>query len=347
MQAAYARQQAQANHSTRPLIKKLLPRLAIAAASTALALGSAAVSAQTAANYPSKPIRLVVPFAPGGTTDALARLVGHWLTQSWGQPVVIDNKPGAGATLGADLVAKSPGDGYTLLMGAAHHTIAQNVYSKLPYHFGRDFAPVTIVALVPNMVVVNNDVPARTIQELIALAKASPGKLNYGSAGVGTAHHLIGEMFKLRAGISITHVPYKGSAPAVADLLGGQVNLMFDTVTSSLSQVKAGKLRALAVTTAKRSSALPDVATLSETVLPGFDVGTWFGILAPASTPADIVTKLNAEIVRIVNSPDVRKQMLEMGSEPIANTPAQMAAQIKSELEGFETVAKQIKLSVD
>ena len=329
-------------------MKTSWPRLAVAAAvASTVAFGSAAVLAQTSATYPNRPIRLVVPFAPGGTTDALARLIGQRLTQSWGQPVVIDNKPGAGATLGADLVAKAPGDGYTLLMGAAHHTIAHNVYSKLPYHFGRDFAPVTIVALVPNMVVVNNEVPAKTIQELIALAKASPGKLNYGSAGVGTAHHLIGEMFNLRAGVSIAHVPYKGSAPAVADLLGNQVNLMFDTVTSSLSQVKAGKLRALAVTTAKRSSAMPDVPSLAETVLPGFDVGTWFGILAPASTPADIVTKLNAEIVRIVGTPEVRKQMLDMGSEPIANTPAQMAAQINAELDNFGTVAKQIKLTVD
>ncbi len=327
-------------------MKKLISLPLLTALVTTLAFGSVAALAQTA-SYPNKPIRLVVPFAPGGTTDALARLVGQRLTQSWGQPVLIDNKPGAGATLGADIVAKSPGDGYTLLMGAAHHTIAQNVYSKLPYHFGRDFAPVTTVALVPNMVVVNSDVPAKTIQELIALAKSQPGKLNYGSAGVGTAHHLIGEMFKLRAGVSIAHVPYKGSAPAVADLLGNQVQLMFDTVTSSIGQVKSGKLRALAVTTAKRSSALPDVPTLAETVLPGFDVGTWFGILAPAATPPDLVAKLNAEIVRIINTPEVRKQMLDMGSEPVADTPAQMAAQIKTELESFGVVARQIKLSVD
>jgi len=313
----------------------------------AMSVGAVSAFAQAAANYPNRPIKIIVPFAPGGTTDMLARLVGQRLTQSWGQPVVIENKPGAGATLGADLVAKSAGDGYTLLMGAAHHTIAQKVYAKLNYQIDRDFAPITLVAMVPNMVVVNADVPARNIQEFLALAKAQPGKLNYGSAGAGTAHHLIGEMFNLKAGVKLVHVPYKGSAPAVADLLSGQVQLMFDTVSSGLPQVKAGKVRALAVTTAKRSSAMPDVPSLSETILPGFDVGTWFGLLAPASTPAPIVQKLNAEIVRIIQQPDVRKQMLEAGSEPVGNTPEQMAAQIRSELDGFEAVVKQIKLVVD
>ncbi len=308
---------------------------------------AAGAMAQTAASYPSRPIKIVVPFAPGGATDTLARLLGQRLTTAWGQPVIVENKAGAGATVGADMVAKSPADGYTLLMGAAHHTIAQNVYAKLPYHIGRDFAPVSIVAMVPNMVVVNANVPAKSIQEFIALSKSQPGKLNYGSAGAGTAHHLIGEMFKLRAGVNIVHVPYKGSSPAVADLISGQIDLMFDTVTSGLPQVKAGKTRALAVTTAKRSSAMPDVPSLAETVLPGFDVGTWFGILVPVATPPDIVAKLNAEIVKIVNAPDVRKQLLEMGSEPVGNTSAQMASQIKAELEAFESLAKQIKLSVE
>ena len=325
-------------------MKRLLNCIALAASLTAMASNAIA---QTAANYPSRPIKIVVPFAPGGTTDMLARLVGQRLTLAWGQPVVIENKPGAGATLGADIVAKSAPDGYTLLMGAAHHTIAQKVYAKIPYQFDRDFAPITMVAMVPNMVVVNSDVPAKTIGEFIALSKSQPGKFNYGSAGAGTAHHLIGEMFKLRAGVELVHVPYKGSAPAVADLLSGQVQLMFDTVTSGLPQVKAGKLRALAVSTAKRSSAMPDVPSLSETVLPGFDVGTWFGLLAPAATPPAIVQKLNAEIVKIIQQPDVRKQMLEAGSEPMGNTSQQMAAQIKAELEAFESVVKQIKLVVE
>jgi len=325
-------------------MKKILTCIALAIGLTAMA---SSTFAQAATNYPARPIKIVVPFAPGGTTDMLARLVGQRLTQSWGQPVVIENKPGAGATLGADIVAKSAPDGYTLLMGAAHHTIAQQVYAKIPYHFDRDFAPITMVAMVPNMVVVNSEVPAKNIAEFIALAKTQPGKLNYGSAGAGTAHHLIGEMFKLRAGVDLVHVPYKGSSPAVADLLSGQVQLMFDTVTSGLPQVKAGKLRALAVTTAKRSSVMPDVPSLSETALPGFDVGTWFGLLAPAATPPAIVQKLNAEIVKIIQQPDVRKQMLEAGSEPMGNTSQQMAAQIKAELEAFEAVVKQIKLVVE
>ena len=318
----------------------------------ALLLGLAALSpvlahAQPAASYPSKPIRIIVPFPAGGTTDLLARMLGQRMTTAWGQPVLVENKPGAGSTLGADMVAKAPADGYTLLMGAAHHTIAQSVYAKVPYHFGRDFAPVSIIAMVPNMVVVNAAVPARTIEEFAALAKSQPGKLNYGTAGAGTAHHLIGEMFKLRAGVDLQHIPYKGSAPAVADLLGGQVQVMFDTVTSGLPQVKAGKTRALAVTTAKRSAALPDVPTLSETILPGFDVGTWFGILVPTGTPPAIIEKIRAEIDQMVKSPDIRKQFLEMGAEPVGNTPAQMAAQIKAELTAYEALAKQIKLVVE
>jgi tripartite-type tricarboxylate transporter receptor subunit TctC len=219
-------------------MRKLLCTLALASAT----LATAPAFAQSAATYPNKPIKIVVPFAPGGTTDVLARLVGQRLTAAWGQAVFVENRPGAGATLGADMVAKSPADGYTLLMGAAHHTIAQNVYSKLPYQFGRDFAPVSVVAMVPNMVVVNANVPAKNIQELVALAKAQPGKLNYGSAGTGTAHHLIGEMFNLRAGVDIVHVPYKGSAPALTDLMGGQVQVMFDTVTSGLPMVKGQTL---------------------------------------------------------------------------------------------------------
>jgi len=303
--------------------------------------------AQSELTYPSRAIKIVVPFAPGGSTDALARLLAQRLTAAWGQTVIVENKPGAGATLGADYVAKSTPDGYTLLMGAAHHTIAQNVYAKLPYHFGRDFAPVSIVAMIPNVIVINARVPAKTIQEFIALSKQEPGKLNYGSAGAGTAHHLIGEMFNLQAGTNIVHIPYKGSSPAVADLVSGQVQVMFDTVSSALPQIQAGKTRALAVTTAKRSSALPDVPTLDETVLPGFDVGTWFGILAPKGTPAAIVTKLSAEIVHIVQMPEVTKQLLEMGSEPVGSTPAEMAAQITKELTEFGELTQKIKLTVD
>ena len=326
-------------------MKSLLSGLLLCASSLLGAVTHA--QAQTAASFPNRTVKIVVPFAPGGSTDALARLLAQRLTAAWGQTVIVENKPGAGATLGADYVAKSTPDGYTVLMGAAHHTIAQNVYKSLPYHFGRDLAPVSMVALIPNVVVVNAKVPVNNIQELIALVKKEPGKLNYGSAGAGTAHHLIGESFNLKSGTQIVHIPYKGSSPAVADLVSGQVQVMFDTVSSALPQITAGKTKALAVTTAKRSSALPNVPTLGETVLPGFDFGTWFGILAPAATPPDIIAKMSNEIIKIVQMPEVRKQLLEMGSEPIGNTPAEMKAQINKELEEFGALTKQIKLTVD
>jgi len=316
-----------------------IARFAFAAAALTILVGGA--HAQT---YPTKPIRWVVPFPPGGSTDLLARVVGQKLTESWGQQVIVDNRGGAGGTLGAAEAARAPGDGYTLLMGAIHHTIATSAYPKLPYDFQRDFAPITVVAIVPNVLVVNPSVPAKSVKELITYAKANPGKLTYGSAGMGTAHHLIGELFNARAGVDILHVPYKGSAPAVADLIGGQVSIMYDTVASCLPHVKAGKLRPLAVATAKRSSALPDVPTIAEAALPGFEVTTWFGALAPAKTPKELVVKLNAEMVKILNMPDVRKRLLDAGAEPVGNTPEEMAAQIKRETEEFAKIVKQAKI---
>jgi len=307
----------------------------------ALACSATLTSAQT---YPSKPIRWIVPFPPGGSTDLLARVVGQKLTESWGQQVVVENRGGAGGTVGAAEAARAPADGYTLFMGAIHHTIATSAYPKLPYDFQRDFAPITVVAIVPNVLVVNPSIPAKNVKELIAYAKANPGKLTYGSAGMGTAHHLIGEVFNSRAGVDILHVPYKGSAPAIADLIGGQVSVMYDTVASCLPHVKAGKLRALAVATAKPSSALPDVPTISDAALPGFEVTTWFGALAPAKTPKELIAKLNAEMVRILGMPDVRKRLLDSGAEPVGNTPEQMAAQIKKETEEFAKIVKQAKI---
>jgi len=307
----------------------------------ALACAATLAGAQT---YPSKPIRWIVPFPPGGSTDLLARVVGQKLTESWGQQVVVENRGGAGGTVGAAEAARAPADGYTLFMGAIHHTIATSAYPKLPYDFQRDFAPITVVAIVPNVLVVNPSIPAKNVKELIAYAKANPGKLTYGSAGMGTAHHLIGEVFNSRAGVDILHVPYKGSAPAIADLIGGQVSVMYDTVASCLPHVKAGKLRALAVATAKPSSALPDVPTISDAALPGFEVTTWFGALAPAKTPKELIAKLNAEMVRILGMPDVRKRLLDSGAEPVGNTPEQMAAQIKKETEEFAKIVKQAKI---
>jgi tripartite-type tricarboxylate transporter receptor subunit TctC len=315
-------------------------RLALAAAAFALAPCIAHGQA-----YPSKPIRWIVPFPPGGSTDILARVVGQKLTEAWGQPVVIENKGGAGGTIGATEVARARANGYTLLMGAIHHTIASSVYPSLPYDFLRDFAPVTVVAIVPNVLVVNPSVPAKSVPELITYAKANPGKLTYGSAGVGTAHHLIGAKFNLEAGVDIVHVPYKGSAPAVTDLVSGQVLMMYDTVASALPHIKAGKLRPLAVATPKRSVALPDVPTIAEAALPGFEVTTWFGLLVPAKTPKEIAAKLHGEVVKILNMPDVKKRLLEAGAEPVGNTPEEMAAQIKNETESFAKIVKQAKIT--
>ena len=313
----------------------------------AAAVGLLAAASAFGQAYPNKPITLVVPFPPGGTTDVLARTVAQKLSESWGQPVVVDNKPGAGATIGASQVAKAPADGYTLLMGAVHHTIATSIYSSLPYDFQKDLAPVTIVALVPNILAVNPSIPAKTVAELTAYGKANQGKLSYGSNGQGTAQHLMGEQFQIMTGVQMLHVPYKGSGPLTTDLLAGQVSMSFDTITPVLPHIKAGKLRPIAVTTARRSPALPDVPTLAESGLAGFDQGTWFGILAPARTPKEIVAKLNAEIVRILNQPDVEKRFADIGAEKVANTPEQMAAQIKSDTEKYAGLAKQAKVKID
>jgi tripartite-type tricarboxylate transporter receptor subunit TctC len=313
---------------------------------TALALGFAA-SLAAAQSWPAKPITLVVPFPPGGSSDALARAITTPLSQSLGQPVVVESKPGAGATVGADYVAKARPDGYTLLMGAVHHTIATSVYKKLPYDFEKSFTPITTVALVPNVLVVNAKSPATDVKSLIAQAKAAPGKLSYGSNGNGTVQHLIGTQFSTTTGVELLHVPYKGSAPLTTDLLGGQVDMSFDTLTPLVQHIKAGKLRALAVTTAKRSSTLPDVPTLAEAGMKDFDQGTWFGILAPAATPADVVARLNAEMVKIIQSPEFRKRMEEIGAEPVGDSPAQMAAQIKDDTAKYAKLVKDAKVAID
>ncbi|WP_312791126.1 tripartite tricarboxylate transporter substrate binding protein [Diaphorobacter nitroreducens] len=325
-------------------MRNLRKRALLGALAAAAALALPGAWAQT---WPSRSVSIIVPFPAGGTTDVLARALGQELSKTLGQPVVVENKPGAGATLGADYVAKSKADGYTLLMGAVHHTIATSVYRKLGYDFEKDLAPITTVALVPNVLVVNPQVPAKTVQELLAQAKAQPGKLTYGSNGTGTGQHLIGAQFEGMGGVQLLHVPYKGSGPLTTDLLGGQISMSFDTVTPVLPHIKAGKLRALAVTTAKRSVALPDVPTLEEAGLPGFDMGTWFGMLAPAGTPKDIVARLNADMVKIIQSPEFRKKMDDIGADPIANTPEQMARQIKDDTARFARLVKEAKVSLD
>ena len=320
-------------------------RKALLAASAALL---ACTSAMAQGSYPSKPIKIIVPFPPGGSTDVLMRQVGPRLSQALGQPVVIENKSGASATVGADFVAKSAPDGYTLLVGMLHHTVAQAVFPKLPYQIDTDLVSAGTMAIIPNIVVVNAaNVPAKSVTQLVELSKAQPDKFNYGSAGPGSAHHLIGEMFKLQTGAKLTHIPYRGSAPAVADLLGGQVAVMFDTAPSAMPHFKSGKTRALAVTTAKRSTALPDIPTLAEAGVPGFDIGTWYGLMAPQGTPAAVITKINTEVNKIMTDPEVRQQLQSQGIEPLPGTPQEMQARIKRELSEFSAMAKKADLKVE
>ena len=297
--------------------------------------------------YPARPIKIVVPSPPGGSTDLLARAVGQRLQTAWGQPVLIENKPGAGLRLGADFVAKSAPDGYTLLMAAVHHSIAQAVYSKRSYDFERDLLPISVVAVVPNVLIVPTALPARNVAEFIALAKAQPGKIAYGSTGLGTAHHLIGEQFSDMAGVELSHIPYKGSAPALTDLMGGQIQAMFDTVASCLPHIQSGKLRALAVATIKRSVVLPDVPTLAESGLAGFDIASWFGLMAPAGTSKAIVERVHLEVARMLATPDMRSQLSAAGAEPVGNSPEQMAQQIQTEVARFSALAKKARLSLD
>lgn len=321
-------------------------RTMLAASSIALfaALASGGVLAQA---FPAKPISLVVPFPPGGTTDVLARALAERLAPALGQPVIVENKPGAGATIGADHVVKAKADGHVLLVGAVHHTIASSVFKKLPYDFQKDLAPITTIAMVPNVLVVNANTPAKNVNELVALLKAKPDQASYGSNGNGTAQHLIGTQFQGMTGTKVIHIPYKGSGPLATDLLGGQILMSFDTITPVLPHIKAGKLRPLAVTTDTRSAALPDVPTLAEAGLAGFNIGTWFGVLAPAATPRDVVARLNAEMVKIIKSPEFVKRMDDIGAQPVGNKADEMARQIKEETEKFAALVKAGNVTVE
>ena len=301
----------------------------------------------TAQTWPTKTVTIIVPFPAGGTTDVLARAVSNKLSALIGQPVIVDNKPGAGATLGADYVSKAAPDGHTLLMGAVHHTVASNFYKNLRYSFEKDFAPITTVALVPNVMTVSAKSPFNNVKDVIAAGKANPDKLSYGSNGNGTAQHMIGTQFEMETGVKVLHVPYKGSAPLTTDLLGGQVDLSFVTITPVLPFIKEGKLKALAVTTAKRSSTLPNVPTLQEAGVPNLAIGTWFGLLAPAATPKPVIARLNTEIVKIIQSPEFKKQMADIGAEPVGNKPEEMAKQIKEETEKFARLVKDGKITLE
>jgi tripartite-type tricarboxylate transporter receptor subunit TctC len=298
-------------------------------------------SAAQPAAYPSKPIRFVVPYPAGGPLDTVARLLGQKVGESTRQPVVVDNKPGAGGNIGADSVAKSQPDGYTILMGAvATHAINPTLYASIPYDAARDFIPVTQVASTPNVLVVNPAVPARDLREFIAYAKANPGKLNFGSGSTGSAGHLAGELFKAMAGVEMTHVPYKGAAPAMNDLIGGQIQLMFDNLASSLAQVRAGKVRALAVTTAKRSSLAPELPTIAESGLPGFEATSWFALLGAPGIPRDVQMRINAETLRVLAMPDVKDRLAKLGLDPRPGTPEALAGLIQSETGKWAKVVK-------
>jgi len=311
----------------------------------ALLLVSGSALAQ---NYPSKPIRILIAQAPGSATDVISRVVGNRLSEALGQAVVIEARPGAGGALGTEAAARSAPDGYTLFM-ANNSTHGSNpaLYPKLPYDAVNDFAPITLVAQVPYVLVVDPALPANSVAELIALAKSQPGKMNYASAGNGSTHHFCGELLKSSAGLDMQHVPYKGSPPAIAGLLGREVSLMFANLTDIGAQLKAGKLRPLAVTTAKRAPMLPEVPTLAEAGVPGFEIQSWFGLLAPAGTPAPIIARLNAETVKVLGRADVQSTLGAQGLELAPGSPEQFAAHIKSEIAKFTRIARAANIKAE
>jgi tripartite-type tricarboxylate transporter receptor subunit TctC len=301
----------------------------------------ASIAAAFAQSYPSKPIRIIIAQAPGSATDVISRVVGNRLQEGLGQPVVIEARPGAGGAVGTEAAARSAPDGYTLFMGNnSTHGSNPALYPKLPYDAVKDFAPITLVATVPYVLVIDPALPVSSVEQLIALAKSKPGKMNYASAGNGSTHQFCGELLKSMAGIDVLHIPYKGSPPAIAGLLGGEVSLMFANLTDIGSQIRSGKVKALAVTVAKRASLLPEVPTLSEAGLPGFEIGSWFGLLAPAGTPAPVVARLNAETVKVLGRADVQSTLGAQGLELAPGSPEQFAAHIKSEIAKFTRIAK-------
>ena len=331
-------------------MKKIATRACTACASALFGMisgGLAMAQAQPAA-YPSRPIRLVVPFTPGGSTDILARAIGQELTKAWGQSVVVDNVPGAGGAIGADKVAKAPADGYTLLMGHIG-TLAVNpsLYPKLPYDPVKDFAPVAWVARVPNVLVVHPSVPARNVRELVALAKARPGQLNYGSGGNGSAANLATEYFKLQTGASLLHIPYKGTAPAVTDLMGGQIQVLFTGAPAVIGQLKSGQLRALAVSSPQRLDALPGVPTVAESGYKGFEADQWYGVVAPAGTPPAIIGKLNGQINQALRSAELQTRLTAEGAVAVPGTPEAFGQLIVSEIARWKPVIGSGRVKAD
>jgi tripartite-type tricarboxylate transporter receptor subunit TctC len=317
--------------------------LAILTACAAMFAGAA--SAQP---YPNKPIKYVVPFPAGGTTDTLARIISTKLTDALGQPVIIENRGGAGGNIGSDVVAKSAPDGYTILGGTiSSHAINVSLYANMPYDPVRDFVPITLIGTNANVLIVHPSNPANSVAELVAYAKANPGKVAFASAGSGTSQHLSGELFKSLAKIDITHIPYKGSAPAITDLMGGQVTMMFDTLIVAAPQIKAGKVKALAVTSSKRVAGFDQIPTMMEGGVAGYEVVSWQGIFAPAKTPPEIVKRLNTEIVKIINMPDVRERFAGLGLDPVGNSSEDFGAFQKTEIVKWAKVIKDGGVKVD
>jgi tripartite-type tricarboxylate transporter receptor subunit TctC len=306
----------------------------------------ASASAATEPAYPTRPIRLIVSAAPGGGADVMARMFTPKFNEAWGQPIVVDNRAGAAGNLATDLVAKARPDGYTLLVRFSSLTTTPPFYPKLPYDPVRDFAPISLLTSSTNVLVVPPNLGIKTVQELIRVAKANPGKLNFASVGAGTLPHLIGELFKLRAGVNMTHVPYKSVAPSLVAQLSGEVQVNFPALVSGLAQIRSGRLLALAVTSLKRSSILPDVPTLDESGLPGFEAIAWYGLLAPAGTPKYIVIKVHREVARVVALPEFRETLIAQGSEPVGSTPEELAKRIRDELVLWGNVVKQANLKL-
>ena len=332
----------QHSHATR--------RFALGSIASAVVLGAGLLGGTSALAqaYPTKPVTIIVPFAAGGTTDILARIIGQALTAELGQSVVVDNRAGAGGNIGGQAAAKATPDGHTLFMGTVGtHAINASLYKKMPFDPVKDFAPLTRVANVPNLLVANPAQPYKSVKDLIAYAKANPGKVNFGSSGNGSSIHLSGELFKSLAKVDMQHVPYKGSAPAVTDLLGNQIDIMFDNMPSAIQHVRSGSLVPLAVTTAKRSPELPNVPTIAEAGVPGYEATSWFGMFAPAGTPAPVLAKLNAAIVKVLAQPDVKKKINEQGAEVYSETPEQFAAFIQAESVKWGKVVKESGASLD
>jgi len=328
--------------------RRFLEQLGAAVTLSALGGGRAALAQRdAAADYPAKPIRLFCPFAAGGGVDITARAIAQKLTESWSHPVVVENRPGANGTIAVELVAKAPPDGYTLTMISSSHSVNVTLQSHQPYDLTRDLVPITQATVQPYVLVVNPNLPMRSVQDLVAMAKAKPGALTYGSSGIGGFSHLAGALFGSLAGIELTHVPYKGGAPAMVDVISGQIQMLFSTILQSHGHIASGRLRVLAVTTARRSASSPDTPTMQEAGVPGYEVSGWYGVMAPAATPPAIVEKLNRAIVRILRTPEIHKHLAVDGSEPVGNTSAQFGEHIRSEIAKWRRLIRELGIRAE